>query len=360
MPYRFLNIWTVVLGIAGLIVVALMVMFGADLLKASRSGPRWKRTLVTASLAVLAAVGVNSSAPEVSAKPPPEVIQQLKPRVSCYLMVHRPDKPLVGATLPARMAALKKLGVMEKIKSDVLKKLADQIRSEIPAYEKLVGSKTPAGSKLRPKTNQTLYDARTWVAAADMRLAVGDKPLADVPVWRTLTTNWRNAEEAASGRKGPYPFDKKTKKQLLAALDAAPGQLDALATAGYLTSAEAGLLKGGLEGLDERVKRKRPTELRNATCYKPMMIANRDPLIAMLVRMPLLEKIAKESKLHPAAVKRIVEVVDIQTAKLSDKKYLKGLTPESRKTAGNVVSAARAAVKKLNDAVAPKPAVTRD
>ncbi len=358
MPYRFLNIWTVVLGIAGLVVVALMVMFGADLLKASRTGPRWKRALVTASLAVLAAVGVNSAAPEVSADPPPVV--PLRPRPSCYLMVRRPDRPLAGATLPARMATLKKLGVMEKIKSDVLKKLADQIRSEIPAYEKLIGSKTPGGSKLRTKPDKTLYQARTWVAAADMRLAVGDKPLADVPVWRTLTTNWRKAEEAASGRKGRYPFDAKSKKAMLEGLAAAPSQLDALARAGYLTNAEAGLLKGGLDGLDERVERMRPTELRNATCYKPMMIADRDPLIAMLARMPLLEKIAKENKLHAAAVKRIVEVVDMQTTKLSDKKYLKGLTPESRKTAGNVVNAARAAVKKLNAAVAPKPAVTRD
>jgi len=307
--------------------------------------------MLAAPLAVLAAIGVNIAAQEASARPPRDPVR--RPRgPTCY-------KPMIvmprGAALPARMAALKKLGVMEKIKSDVLKKLAAQIRADVVPYEKVIIPKLPAVSDVQTKARKTAADARVWLAAADLRLAVGDKPLADVPVWRDLMKNWRQAEEAASGRKGRYPFDAKTKK---AALAAAPGELDALATAGYLTVAEAGLLKNALDGLPARVRRMRPVELRNATCYDPMMIIKRDPLVAMLARMPLLEKVAQGRKLHPAAVKKIAEVVELQLAKLTDEKYLKGLTPDTRTTAGNVAKAARRAIKKLTAAVKSKPAPT--
>ena len=351
MPHRIMNLWIVLLGVAGLLVVVLMVLFGADLIRASRTGPRWKRRMVVASLAVLAAIGVNVAAREASAQAPRDLLE--RPRgPTCYMPEMEPPP---GAALPARMAALKKLGVMEKVKSDVLKKVAARIRAEIVPYEKTVIPRLPAGSNAQTKARKTAADARVWLAAADMRLAVGDKPLADVPVWRELVKNWRVAEEAASGRKGRYPFDAKTKKALLAALAAAPGELDALATAGYLTAAEAGLLKDALDGLPARVRRMRPVELRNATCYKPMRIVDPDPLVAMLARMPLLEKVAQGRKLHPAAVKKIAEVVELQVAKLTDEKYLKSLTPDSRATAGNVVKAARAAIKKLTAAANPTP-----
>jgi hypothetical protein len=254
------------------------------------------------------------------------------------------------------MMAIKKLGVMEKIKSDVLKKLAAQIRTEIVSYEKTVIPRLPAGSEAQTRARKTVGEARGWLAGADIRLAVGDKQLADVPVWRGLVKDWRAAAEAASGRKGRYPFDTKTKKALLASLDAAPGRLDALAIAGYLTAAEAGLLKNALNGLPIRVKRMRPTEFRNLSCYRSMGTVDPDPLVAMIARMPLLEKVAQGNKLHPAAVKRIAEVVKVQIAKLTDEKYLKSLTPDSRTTAGNVAKAARAAIKKLTAAAKLKPA----
>jgi hypothetical protein len=345
MPYRILNLWTVLIGIAALVIVGMMVMFGVDMVRASRTGPRWKRYMITASLAILAAIGVNVAGREASARIPP--------RPTCYKpMMVRPS----GVAFPARVAALKKLGVIEKINSDVLKKLTAQVRKELAPYETSLADRLPPSTLKAHKTQQAIAYARAWVAAADMRLAVGDKPLADVPVWGALVKNWRAAEEAASGRKGRYPFDTETKKTMLADLHAAPGQLDSFVIAGYLTTAEADMLKNALLPLPARVKRMRPTELRNATCYRPMGIAAPDPLVAMVARMPLLEKVVQGNKLHPAAVKRIAEVVNVQIAKLTDEKYLKSLKPESRKTAENVVKAANAVVKKLTAAANSKPA----
>ena len=57
MPHRLLNIWTVMLGLAGLLVVALMLLFGTDLASAARSGPKWKRALVTAAVSLASVLG---------------------------------------------------------------------------------------------------------------------------------------------------------------------------------------------------------------------------------------------------------------------------------------------------------------
>jgi len=57
------------------------------------------------------------------------------------------------------------------------------------------------------------------------------------------------------------------------------------------------------------------------------------------------------------SAKIIAEVVELQVEKLTDDKYIKGLTPDSRATAGNVVKAAHAAIRKLTAAAKLKPAL---
>jgi len=343
-----MNLWTVTLGIVGMAAVALMILFGVDLVRASRRGPRWKRRLVAASLAVLAAFGVNVTARSA----PPRV---RPPGPTCYdiMIVDPPIRPPVS-TLPKRMAALKKLPVIETLKAPVLRKLTTQVRRDVGTYESL--AKRIADTNKRREAADTIAAARTWLAAADLRLGVGDKPLAEVPTWKSLMKTWTDAEEAASGRRGRYPFDAKTKKALLASLAGAPRDIDIMATAGYLTAAEAGLLKGALAGLPARVRRMRPVELRNATCYKPMRLIEPDPLMTAVGRMPLVEKIAGARKLHPAAVRKIVTNLEAQAAKLSDKGYRKRLDADTRATADNVVKAIRSAVRKLKATLKGAPA----
>lgn len=57
MPQRAISILT---GLAGLGALAFLVLMGADLLCAARSGPRWKRELLTAGILLLAALGLTS------------------------------------------------------------------------------------------------------------------------------------------------------------------------------------------------------------------------------------------------------------------------------------------------------------
>ncbi len=59
MPYRTWTFWGVLLGVTGLAVLGLCLAFGVDPRKAARTGPRWKRKLLTATLTLLGIATVS-------------------------------------------------------------------------------------------------------------------------------------------------------------------------------------------------------------------------------------------------------------------------------------------------------------
>jgi len=181
---------------------------------------------------------------------------------------------------------------------------------------------------------------------------VADAPgaLARTDEWKRLTETWTEAEEVAAGTRGDYPFNKEGKKALLAALDERAGDVDKLVKAGRLLPEEAGLLKQELDRLRKGVVRKRPTELRNATCYRPMLVLPaRDALHGIQARLPLLEKLAAAPTVHPAALKKVLGVLDADLALLANPEHTAKLLPQDREKAkavagqvGKVLDAVRA------------------
>ena len=78
MTDRFWNVWTLVLGLLGLVIVVSLVVIGQDLRRAKTRGPRWKRRIIAAGLAILAAFGAYptttffmSESPPTCYAPPP-------------------------------------------------------------------------------------------------------------------------------------------------------------------------------------------------------------------------------------------------------------------------------------------------
>ena len=126
MPHRTLGIWV---GMVGLLVLGALLLLGRNLEEAATSGPRWKRRLVAAGLAVLTAFG----------------------------MVPSCKKPSNTSAKPER--------------------------------------------HLSPKSRR---QARETTA------------------WQNLVEIYHRAESVASGKKGPYPFDKKGKAKLLVRESTAP------------------------------------------------------------------------------------------------------------------------------------------
>lgn len=58
MPHRLLSLWTLLLAVLGLAIVAAFILMGRDLQQATRTGPRWRRRLLAAALVLLAEMGL--------------------------------------------------------------------------------------------------------------------------------------------------------------------------------------------------------------------------------------------------------------------------------------------------------------
>lgn len=94
MPYRTAGYLVYVLGLAGLLAIAGLVLIGADLGASARTGPRWKRRLVGAGLLLLGAVGITYG---LTRRRPVE------PVVMCYEAAVPATR--TAATNPVRAAA---------------------------------------------------------------------------------------------------------------------------------------------------------------------------------------------------------------------------------------------------------------
>ena len=179
------------------------------------------------------------------------------------------------------------------------------------------------------------------------------KTLADAAGWKRLTATWRESQEIASGKRGPYPFSERGKKRALAALDRAVADVDALAVAGLLTQPEAGLLKLDLAELKLGVQAKRPTEMRMATCYEPMMMTPaRDSMKRLAARLPLLEKLAAADKLQPDVVSRVLASVKQDLATLSKPQMIERLPDADRAKAKDLREAVAARVGSVSNRLA--------
>jgi len=191
------------------------------------------------------------------------------------------------------------------------------------------------------------------VEAPAKLVAADGKPLADTPEWKALDAAWREASEAASGKRGPYPFDAAGKKRLLEALATATANVDALQARGLLSQAEAGLLKDDLAVLVTGVQSKRPTELKGATCYAPMpyIPPAQQGLRRLTARLPLLEKMAAAEKVQPDAVRKILGTIAQDLALLAGKDGAPPLPDADRARTEQVRKAVSAHVERLKAAV---------
>ncbi len=232
MSQRALGLAAALLGAA---LVAAIVLLGYDVYRAAQSGPRWRRRLLGAGLALLAALG-------------------------------------------------------------------------LPACE---------GARARPPT-----------VAEDGKDA---KTLADALGWKRVTATWRESEAIASGKRGAYPFNERGRKQALAAIEQAAADVEALQQAGHLSEAEAGLLKLDLAELKLGVQAKRPTEMRMATCYEPMMMTPaRDSMKRLSARLPLLEKLAAAETLQPDVARKVLAAIEADHAILSKPQMIERLPDPDR------------------------------
>ena len=268
MPHRTYGLLLALLGLAA---VASLLLVGADVWLAAGRGPRWKRALLGAGLALAGWLGL----------------------VSCG-----PRPPLRDAEAPAKPSP--SAGLAIPAGSDV----------NHPAFEPFplaVGDEPKGGDEEKAPADGAKPGGR-------------DNRLAASPSWNRFAALLAEAKEIAAGKRGEFPYHETEKNRLLEALRAAPDLLRALRADGLLSSAEETMLAGEIAGVAARVNEFRPVELRQATCYEPVDPPEpfRVSLDTLRQRLELLEQIAAQEQLSAKVVRKVLVAVEGHLSTLSE------------------------------------------
>ena len=341
-----------VLVLLGVLVVALLMTFRVDVEAAARSGPRWRRRLVGAGLAVLTTLGILSTTGATRA---------MGVSITCYVMDIEPNPlPPTAAQLAERLRELELMIGSNRLDLSVTTKLLDTIEAEVKALSNenrviwLVEPDPAKNMELAGKVMTEVSRVRAMLAAASQPAnaalqQITDQDLAASPEWKKITATWTEAGEIAAGKKGPYPFDEKGKKRLLDALNGISADIEKLHGSELLSDAEAGLLTRELATLRDAVERKRPKELEAATCYKPMALpAPAQASIKRLTeRLPLLEGMAASDRLHSSVATKVLDTIEADAKVLADKKQTEALSETDRLKATELSVKATAQVERI-------------
>ncbi len=281
MPQRAAGI---LMALFGLVAVAGLVLVGIDVYAATKRGPRWKRRLIGAGLALLGAFGVWFSRP--------------KPAVAiCYAPM--PVECSIGYNLGQQLPLLEKLAAQEKLDPRVVRKVL------LKAEQDLNRISDPQVSMPGPERAR-LEEVRRAAAPIIKRLRerLGDDAggLENSPDWKTLVESWKLAARSRD------PQEKRK------GLDAASKAIKDLTDAGLLTVQESKLLAMELGRLEK-------DHLAATTGDDPKPVPpSKESLERLTRRLPLLTELARGRKLHPKAMKKIIAAVEADLAVLADPK----------------------------------------
>ena len=310
MPHRLVNIWTVFLGVAGLVLVVLMVMFGADLVRASRTGPRWKRALVAASLSLMAVLGVAPrQSPAAEKAPPPQVAgdSERSPVMAVFNLESELEK-LAELTSSADFDGAAAGGLLKNVDASVA----------ILSKEANLAKLTPKG---RARVKVLMAAAAKQTALTRALIPIGTTNLARSPQWEIVCDAWSYVTPLADSHRSSTP------QRLVAAekLATAGKAISALSAAGLLSSAEAAMLVIDSTRLRTDLLADPPTDSR-ITCYDyAVMPAVRLSVTNLSKRVALFKKVIAEDRMSPPAMDRIIERVQRELDQLTDPKLTKAL-----------------------------------
>jgi hypothetical protein len=344
----------------GFVLALALMLFGADLVQAAGRGPRWKRRLLGAGLGVLASLGFVSSASSQAAAPPqPAPPGPIEPLVTCYkpASMEVPPAPTTPAEvkqalerLNAQLASLQKLMGEAKLDPEVVKKTLATAEADLTILERDGAFKTLETDADKQAATRACREAHRAIDFVRLRLAP-PAALAETIQWKRVLAVWKEAEAAAK----EATIDINVQQRILMDLSRGHEDVTALQQVGLLSGTEAKFLQDGLSGLGMPVYQKGTvgkllpeTPGPKMTCYDVALLppAGRLSLQHLQQRLPILEQLASEQKLHPDAVTKILGAVtaDLEslTTNAADLK-----TDEDKQAAEKAKAAAQAAIEKI-------------
>jgi hypothetical protein len=329
MPHRLLNIWTVMLGLAGLLVVALMLLFGADLASAARSGPKWKRALVTAAVSLASVLGFTGTYAAQAAEPAVSAAPAASEAISPVVVVFDLKAEL------AKLAALKS-------QRDFDPKTAAECVRKTKAFVAIL-SQPLYLSKLndagRTEAKRLVTESAPLIASVQALIPIGTINLAQTPQWKLILDTWRAGGALASDKGTTMAQRTEIKKKFTLAKTAA-GEL---ALAGLISNAEAGLLVIDADVIWSRITESIPIDS-DLSCYSRVYFPPAQRSVQWLgKRLELVKKVAAADKISPAAIEKVIDNITAHLAILANDAEIKKLKKD----------ADRQAAIKLRDEITP-------
>jgi len=311
-----MNLWTVILGIAGLAVVALMVLFGANLVRASRTGPRWKRTLVAASLSVLAFLGVVAGRGVA-----------VEPATSAESTREGETSPVMAIfNLELQLEKLGRLTSSPDFDGAAAEAMIGEVDADVAILSK------PAN--LARLTDKGRARAKILVAAAAKQTAVvralipiGTTNLAKSNQWRIVSDAWRYVAPLADS----HMSSTVQRKIAQAKLKDAAGAISELTSAGLLSAAEAAMFTIDMNRLKSDLLLEPPTDSK-VSCYDMVVMPAINVSMANLTkRVDLLKKVIASGRMSPAAMDLIVPRIQRELNQLADPKLAAALRTDAER-----------------------------
>lgn len=188
--------------------------------------------------------------------------------------------------------------------------------------------------------------------------AAKGEELSARPEWRELIATWKDAAPIAThedyeNNQPYYPFDKAGQKRLLGRLAKATLDVEVLTKANLLSESETWLLKDNLADLTYGVEMKRPTELKNATCYMPMASQRQNSFVRLTAQLPMLRQMAAGGKVHPEVINTLLPGVEADARELTKDIEHNWLTPEQRAKAPELQRQAAEQIAAIRNLAAP-------
>jgi hypothetical protein len=329
-----MNLWTVLLGISGLLLVAMMMLFGADLVRASRTGPRWKRALVTAAVSLISLLGFSASGATAA-----------KPSVKAVSAPSDASAPVVAIfDLKSQLADLSKLTSRREFNSQTATETLRKAKANVAIL-----SKPENAAKLnqtgRAEAERLLVESAKIIAIAETLIPIGTSDLLKTPQWKLIVDTWR-ASGALTGSRGSTSAQRVAMKEKFLHAKQAAAEL---ADAGLISTAEAQLLAVDADVIWARIIARPPSDSRK-TCYKMAYFPPAKRSVQWLTkRLKLVREVAAADKITPAALDKVMGNITGHLAILGSDAELKKL----RKPAD------RQAAIKLRDEIAPLVAMVK-
>ena len=331
MPHRIMNLWTVVLGIAALVIVALMVLFGADLVRASRTGPRWKRSMVTAALSLMAVLGI--AAPRGLSGGPARTVRSLAGRgtspVLAVFDLEAQLKELTKLTSSRHFDGVAARGTLRSVNANVailakpanIAKLTHKGQARAKFLIAAASKQTALARALIPIGTTNLARSAQWKTVTDawsysalvvrVKRKVLVERLGKTSGWQAVETTLKSASEMARA----YGSTSAQRAAIVKQMDIAKARAQALASVGLLAAGEAELLTGELGRLRKDIFSIAPTDLR-VSCYEtPAADPIGDSTKRLTKRIPTLSKLVESGRLNPLIARKLLPSLraDIKT-----------------------------------------------